>query len=272
MLSKRFARPDGKFFFHDRRRPENIIRPTTPENIMHQRYLYSPPSKEGKRDFSLEHRYSRLEHAASQLFDRIEDVLNRDVDPVLMGTNREILELFMYEQWRRVPDIHEQVLGHDTFRLRVETAIADFEQTSGPLSLVQQDELLHSLNSLEVRKQIPGRALRKSSGEVLEIFQDKALVFVEAQKGTEFVVGSSNVIKTSDRSSDLRDSSVEIWLPFAPRFAAVLVGRELPARVVGHAGQINSINQALARKSSIIASRNIELIRALRPGSKIAES
>ncbi|MBR0986090.1 hypothetical protein [Bradyrhizobium liaoningense] len=199
-------------------------------------------------------------------------MFNRGADPVLMGTNREILELFIYEQWRRVPDIHDQVLSHDTFRLRVETAIADFEQTSGPLSSVEKDELIHNLNSPELRKQIPGRALRKSSGEVLKIFQDKALVFVEAPNGMEFVVGSSNVVKTSDRSSDLRDSSVEIWLPFAPRFAAVLVGRELPARIVGSAGQINSIDQALARKSSIIASRNVDLIRTLRPGSKIAES
>lgn len=242
MLSKRFARPDNKFFFHDRRRADNLIRPSTPENILHQRYLYSPQDKEGARDFSLEHRYSKLEHAADQLFDRIEEVLNRSVDPVLLGTNRELLDLFIYEQWRRVPDMHEQVLTHDTFQARVDAAVAEFERGFRPLSQDEKDHLAQDLNSAEVRREIPGRALKKSTGKVLELFQEKLLVFVEAPTGTEFVVGSSNVLKTSDQSSDLRHSSVEIWLPFAPRFAAVLIGRSgMPARIVARVDQVDAI-------------------------------
>ncbi|MCK1281788.1 DUF4238 domain-containing protein [Bradyrhizobium sp. 61] len=272
MLLKRFARPDGKFFFHDRRSPDNLIRPTTPENILHQRYLYSPQNDDGVRDFSLEHRYARLEHAADQLLDRIEGVLNKAIDPILAGTNRELLELFIYEQWRRVPDMHVRVLTHESFRSRVEAAIEEFEQKFRPLSEAEKDTLIGSINTAEIRKQIPGRALRKSSGEVLGIFRDKTLVFVEAPDGSEFVIGSSNVIKTSDQSSDLRHSSVEIWLPFNPRYCVVLVGRmDLPARVVTTPDQVHSINQALAQKSSIIATKNTDLIQTLRPGSKVVD-
>lgn len=239
MLSKRFARPDNKFFFHDRRRTDNLIRPTTPENMLHQRHLYSPQDKEGARDFSLEHRYSKLEHAADQLFDRIEEVLNRSVDAVSLGTNRELLDLFIYEQWRRVPDMHEQVLRHGSFVARIDAAVAEFERRFRPLSQDEKEHLVQDLNSAEVRRQIPGRALRKSTGKVLELFGEKALVFVQAPNSSEFLVGSSNVIKTSNQSSDLGHHSVEVWLPFTPRFAAVLVGRDgMPARIGAKAEQV----------------------------------
>ena len=270
MLSKRFARPDGKFFFHDRRREDNFIRPTTPANIMHQRYLYSPTDEKGVRDFSLEHRYNRIETAADQLFDRIEQLLDQKIDPVIRGTNRELLDLFIYEQWRRVPDMHERVLTHEGFRSRVETAVAEYEQKYGPLPDGRKMELIESLDRREVLKQIPGRSLKKSSGAVLHAFQDKTPVIVEAPSPAEFIVGSYNVVKTSNQTADIRDSSIEVWMAFTPRYAIVLQGRKdaLP-HVVAAADHIEVINSAVSAKSSIIASKNSELIVKLRPGSML---
>lgn len=272
MLSKRFARPDGRFFFHDRRLDDNLIRPTTPANILHQRYLYSPTDAKGERDFSLEHRYSRLEAAANLLFDRMEQVLEQGIDPILLGRNRELLDLFIYEQWRRVPDMHELVLAHEGFRSRVDTAISDYEQRYGPLSESRKAELIESLDKRDVLKEIPGRALKKSSGAALRAFQDKALVIVETPSNAEYIIGSYNVVKTSDGPTNLHDNAVEIWLPFTPRFAAVLQGRkDAAARVVTGADQVHAINSAVAKKSSIIASKNLAMIEALRPGSKLQQ-
>lgn len=272
MLSKRFARPDGRFFFHDRRLDDNLIRPTTPANILHQRYLYSPTNAKGVRDFSLEHRYSRLEAAANQLFDRMEHVLDQGIDPVLLGTNRELLDLFIYEQWRRVPDMHELVLAHKSFRSRIDTAISDYEERYGPLSESRKAELMESLDERDVLKEIPGRALKKSSGVVLRAFQNKTVVIAEAPRNVEYIVGSYNVVKTSDGPADLHDDSVDIWLAFTSRFAAVLWGRKnAAARVVAGADQIHAINSAVAAKSSIIASKNVALIEASRPGSKLQQ-
>jgi hypothetical protein len=273
MLSKRFARPDGKFFFHDRRLDGNLIRPTTPANILHQRYLYSPTDAKGDRDFSLERRYNRIENAASVLLDRMEDVLDRGIDPILGERNRKLLDLFIYEQWRRVPDMHKLVLAPDGFRSRIDAAITDYEQKYGPLSNSRKAELIGSLDERDVLKEIPGRALKKSSGAVMRAFQDKTLVIVEAPSSTEFIIGSYNVVKTSDVSSDLHHRSIEIWLAFTPRFAAVLQGRkDAAARVVTGADQIDAINQAIAKKSSVIASKNLGLIKALRPESTLQET
>jgi hypothetical protein len=273
MLSKRFARPDGRFFFHDRRLDDNLIRPTTPANILHQRYLYSPTDGKGNRDFSLELRYNGIETAANLLFDRIEHVLEQGRTPVLLDTNRGLLDLFIYEQWRRVPDMHQLVLAHEGFRSRIDTAISDYEQKYGPLSESRKAEVVETLDERDVLKEIPGRALKKSSGVILRAFQDKTLVIVEAPPDVEYIVGSYNVVKTSDGPTNLHDDSVEVWMAFTPRFAAVLQGRKnAVGRVLAGADQIHAINSAVATKSSIIASKNIALIEALRPGSKLQQS
>jgi hypothetical protein len=272
MLSKRFARPDGRFFFHDRRLDDNLIRLTTPANILHQRYLYSPTDARGDRDFSLEHRYSRLEDAANLLFDRMEHVIEQGRDPVLSGAARKLLDLFIYEQWRRVPDMHELVLAHEGFRSRIDTAISDYEHRYEPLSDSRKAELIESLDERDVLKEIPGRALKRSSGAVLRAFRDKTLVIVETPSNAEYIVGSYNVLKTSDGPTDLHDESIEVWLPFTPRFAAVLQGRKnAAARVLAGANQIHAINSAVAARSSIIASKNVALLEALRPGSKLQQ-
>jgi hypothetical protein len=271
MLCKRFARPDGRLFFHDRRRGDNIIRPTTPSNILHQRYLYSPKDGKGEKDFSLEHRYGALEAAANILFDRIEHMLDQRIGPVLDGTNRALLDLFIFEQWRRVPDIHELVLTHDGFRSRIDAALRDYEVRYGPIPEGQKEELIASLDLRDVLKEIPGRALRKSTGAVLKALQEKTLVFVQTPNNSEYIIGSFNVVKTSNAPSDLHDQSVEVWLPFTPRFAAVLQGQKkhAAAYVMTNAEQVHAINCAIAAKSSIIGSRNVMLIKALRPGSKL---
>ncbi|TWB89347.1 uncharacterized protein DUF4238 [Bradyrhizobium macuxiense] len=272
MLSKRFARPDGKFFFHDRRLDDNLIRPSTPNNILHQRYLYSPVNAAGERDFSLEVRYSRLEAAASELFDQIEQKLDAGKSPVLSAQSRRLLDHFIYEQWRRVPDMHARVLNYETFRSRIETAIVNYEQRKGPLPEDEKARLIDSLDNPDLLKGIPGRALKKSSGEVLRAFQEKSLVIAEASRNSEYIIGSSNVIKTSNGPTDLRDASVEVWLAFTPRFAAVLLGRaDLPTRVQVSADQIHDVNREVAAKSSIIASKNLTLIQALRPGSALQQ-
>jgi len=203
----------------------------------------------------------------------MEDALGRSIDPILGDKNRRLLDLFIYEQWRRVPDMHELVFAHEGFCSRIDKAIADYEQKYGPLSERRKAELVGSLDEREILKEIPGRALRKSSGVVLRAFQNKTLVIVEAPDNAEYLIGSYNVVKTSDGPTDLHDASIEIWLPFSPRFAAVLQGRkDAVARVVTGADQVDAINRAVATKSSIIASKNLALIESLRPGSKLMEA
>ena len=80
-------------------------------------------------------------------------------------------------------------------------------------------------------------------------------------------------MKTSEGPTDLHDASVEVWLAFTPRFTAVLQGRkDAAARVVTGPDQVDAINRAVAKKSSVIASKNLALIEMLRPGSRLAEA
>ncbi|MGY3582851.1 hypothetical protein ACVIGB_008084 [Bradyrhizobium sp. USDA 4341] len=168
--------------------------------------------------------------------------------------------------------MHARVLKPETFRSRVETAIADYERTKGPLPEDEKARLIDSLDNPDVLKEIAGRALRKSSGKLLRAFQEKSLVIAEAPSNSEYIIGSSNAIKTSNGPTDLHDRSVEIWLAFTPRFAAVLLGRaDLPARVLTDADHVRDVNREVAAKSSIIASKNLALIQASRPGSALQQ-
>jgi hypothetical protein len=107
---------------------------------------------------------------------------------------------------------------------------------------------------------------------VLKALQEKTLVFVQTPNNSEYIIGSFNVVKTSNGPLDLHDQSVEVWLPFTRRFAAVLQGQKhAAAYVMTNAEQVHAINCAIAAKSSIIGSRNVMLIEALRPGSKLLD-
>jgi len=91
------------------------------------------------------------------------------------------------------------------------------------------------------------------------------VVHIEARHKS-FIIGSSPVVKlTLPGRSDIRDPTVEMWLPIASD-VMVGLGREAGTETLASttdASQIRHINEAIASQSTMIAGASKALVRSL---------
>ena len=75
---------------------------TSPDNLFVRKRQYTLSHNDGTRDWSLETRYSKIEGYMNLLIEKIvRSVLDGDY-PSLTQNERGLIDLYVYEQWRRV--------------------------------------------------------------------------------------------------------------------------------------------------------------------------
>jgi hypothetical protein len=131
MLLNRFADADGRIAFFDKSRPENGVQVTTPKNLLVQQHLYSKTNRDGSRDGTLEAYYSELESEAHVVFTKIIEAVQQREIPNINSAEKNTWTKFLYEQWRRVPDFHEQIMPLSAFADRIQEGMAEYESGAG---------------------------------------------------------------------------------------------------------------------------------------------
>jgi hypothetical protein len=265
MLLRRFTDVAGHLYFANRRNPKAGVGFAKPENLLLEKHLYSTIQKDGKRDASLEQRYSKLEGAVSPLIDQITRCILNDTIPELNGSAKETWDKFLYEQWRRVPDMHNQVMPQASAKEAVREALDAFESEYRTLAPDERARSLTPHAVAEFRQNAKVGALSRSSGEVMKALAGKGLSFGVCEKRHSFIIGSSPILKIVEGpSSRLDDPRVEVWLPIHPNIVAVAAGKKGDATIVAlPAHSVKSFNRAVVKKSSMIAGRSEKLIMSL---------
>jgi hypothetical protein len=110
MLLRRFTDDAGYLYFVDRPNLQAGVQPAKPENLLLEKHLYSKFLRDGARDATLERRYSKLEGIVNPLIDDITRCVLDGVIPKLSDTAKDAWDRFLYEQWRRVPDMHNRIM------------------------------------------------------------------------------------------------------------------------------------------------------------------
>jgi hypothetical protein len=269
MLLKRFADAEGRIAFYDKSRPEAGVQITTPKNLLVQQHLYSKRNRDGSIDGSLEACYSALESEAHVLFDRIiAAVLARSI-PSISSVEKNLWDRFLYEQWRRVPDLHDEIMPLSGFAQAIREGFQEYEEKyKRPVTAEERERFAGTAALKRFRNNVRVTALNRRSSIVTEAIANKALFFGITAPQRSFIIGSSPVMKLvpSSTTNNLDNPAVEIWLPIHPNVMVVSAG--LKGAGTGHLAalhmdRIRGFNESVAKKSTIFAGRSRELIASL---------
>ena len=269
MLLKRFADTEGRIAFYDKSRPKAGVQITTPKNLLVQQHLYSKKNRDGSIDGSLEAYYSSLESEAHVLFDKIiVAVLDRSI-PSISAVEKNIWDRFLYEQWRRVPDLHDEIMPLSDFAQTVREGFEEFEEKfQRPVTAEERERFGGTAALKTFRNNARVAALTRRSSNVTEAIANKALFFGRTAPQRSFIIGSFPVMKLVpfETTNNLDNPAVEIWLPIHPNVMVVSAG--LKGESTGHLAalhmdRIRGFNESVAKKSTIFAGRSPELIASL---------
>src|SRR4051812_17514065 len=100
MLQQRFVNSRKMLWFFDKRRPSDGVNETSPTNLFVQNRQYTLKKNDGTRNWSLEERYSKIEGFMDLLIDKIVPPVLSGQLPPISESERRLLDLYIYEQWR----------------------------------------------------------------------------------------------------------------------------------------------------------------------------
>jgi hypothetical protein len=266
MLQQRFADGRGMLWFFDKDRPELGVRDTSASSLFVRNRQYTLTNDDGTRDWSLETRYSHLEGDMNVLINKIVPRVCASDYPRLTSTERTLLDRYVYEQWRRVPEVYERMISDDQFKLMHQETVAEFEHRYRPITPFERAKFAHPDYLRSERKRARVVSLSKPSSSALEIISNKGLYFTRTATNRSFLIGSVPVMKmTPPGRSDLRLPDVEVWLAIHPNVAIVLAGNSPDAGMVLSLSPeaVRTINRAIANQSEIFAGRDKALVTSV---------
>ena len=265
-LLRNFVDEKDDLHVYDRRTPTRGVFSAPPFKVFFEKNLYSSISKDGKRDAALEIAFRPLEYSASKLIYTILASTRNGRLPALSTGERDLLDIFTYYQWKRVPDTINRVVSSDKLNALGAESIEEFERDVRPLTAAEKSSLEDPVTWKRIIQRARTDVIARGSPEVLGFFRKMALNVVRiTNKKKAFVIGSHPVAKLHEPGqAHMADSQTQIWLPIASDVAIAYTGHR-PARYIeiADAAEIRQVNIATAWGSSLIASRSPELTRSL---------
>ncbi len=266
MHSKRFTDPDGILYVFDKRFPQKGIQKRTPRNLFVEGDFYTQFDEKGTKDVSVETEFlAPLEDKASLVIEKIITAARRGDPPNLSPDEKDIWVVYVYIQFKRVPETREkyneevfqEILREADFRRRFRTF------TDRELSILEDEVKMERLfrNSSVQSVQQP------LSKEGAEIFLEKRIgvaVIRNSKPKRSFVIGSNPVVKMSHpERSHLADPTVELWLPLARDVAVTPCPGDRDKVVSANDRHIREINKSIFQQSTVIAGCSREVIESL---------
>jgi hypothetical protein len=260
MMQRRFTDTNGLLHFFNKQTPERGVQTTTPRNLLVRTHLYSKIRSDGSRDTSLEERYAKLEGVVSPVLDQIAAAVLRRNLPIIPESTRLVLNHFVYEQIRRVPDFHEKIMPIASAELAVEEAVAEFETKYRKLTPEEREETFRPKEIQEFRQNARVGALSRHSPAVLSALRAKGLLFGVCREKSSFLIGGAPVARFG---KILTDSSTELWLPIHPNLVMIFTGKRGDGAIIDVPdGFVRKFNEIIAKQSTTFAGRSASLIAA----------
>lgn len=264
LLLKRFANADGFIHVFDKRHPYLGVRPVGPRDIYVHKHLYSEIKPDGTRRRELDDFYTALETLAGPIVEKIAAAARGGRTPGLSADEKSIWNIFLYNQWRRVPDSYERFSFDES---EVRALLAEYERKYRPLSDEQRSYWAQPETMARLRHNVYVDALKRQSAHVLRILDGRGLgIAVIAKPNKSFVTGSFPVVKlTNPETPRLDHPATEAWIAIAPDVAVTPAGERGEERIVEvqEDRYVRGLNEALFRQSTSIAGRSRELVASL---------
>lgn len=265
MLQRRFLDERGKLWFFDKGRPENGVIDTDVGNLFVRNRQYTLINADGTRDWSLETRYSGLEGEMNILIDKLVDPVTSGNYPTISPTERQILNQYLYEQWRRVPEVYDRLLSDEQFAALHRKTVDEFEKRFRPVTVEERNKFSSQDYLRTERRRARVASLSKPSSQVLDVISRKGLFFARTAPRRSFIIGSVPVQKlTPPGQSDLGTPEVELWLAIHPNVAVVFAGEATQSGLVSLPTEaVRRMNLVIAEQSSVFAGRDKALVTSI---------
>ncbi len=247
MLSKRFANESGKLFFFDKGRVDRGVQVTTPKNLLVESHLYTTVDSSGNKNVEVERWLAKDEDRVSKVVDKIVGAARQLKTPDLTDAEKESWCQYFYLQWRRVPEVRDQIIPK---------VISKEEKRQLSKYFGSIEEVNRNIKNVWVE------SLPNSSKNVLSVLMNKGLGIVVAQNlEHSFIVGSHPTVKFSHPGrAHLSDSSVEYWFPLASDVAVSPCGGRTERLALADGNVVQTINRYISRQSTVIAGCSRELV------------
>jgi hypothetical protein len=265
MLQRRFADTRGRLWFFDKQRAALGIRDTSPDNLFVHNRQYTLLNSDGTRDWSLETRYSSLEGYMNLLIEKVVPPVLAGNYPSLTANERGLIDLYVYEQWRRVPELYERLISHSDFIALVDESVAEYEQEHRRLTPVERARFESTAYLKAERQRARVMSLSRTTGTALAALSTKGLFFARTARNRSFLLGSFPVMKlTPVGQNDLNHPQVEVWLAIDPNVAVVLAAdNSLNRNITLSAEGVRYINRIIAKQSGTFAGRDKALVASI---------
>ncbi|RVG87502.1 DUF4238 domain-containing protein [Sinorhizobium meliloti] len=268
MLQKRFVNEQGGLWTYDSRRADSGVRADMPGNLFLEGHLYTHVGKDGAKDVSLEQDFSRLEGLADPLISKMIDATTKNRVPLLTADERVIWDEFFLQQWRRVPDLRDELMSVDAYRRAIEEAINDFSNSIRPVSSVVRDKYLAPDKVKRGRNNLHVNTLKSQSTKIRNALAGRGLLFARVRNPRKSLILSSRpVVKvTSGAVKLLSDERVHAWLAISPSLAVSPGYYGAGTATIDLTDdQVRLMNLAFAEQSSQIAGKSEALVKSLSP-------
>lgn len=250
----------------DRRAPERGVFSAPPFKVFFKKNLYSAVDSKGVRDTSLETGFRPMEHQASILINSILETVRKQRLPGLTADMRSFLDLFVYYQWKRVPDTVDRTVSRADLDALAAESIAEFERDVRPLTDEERKQFADPATWERMIKNSRRDVIASGSPEVVDAFSKMTVNFVHVRNPKKaFIIGSAPVVKLNlPGQPHINAPATQIWLPIASDVAIAYSGQK-PGRYVPvtDAQEIKQVNLSIAWGSNLIASRAAALTASL---------
>lgn len=277
MLQKQFTNTEGGLWTFDHRRPAKGVWCGKMDALLLQGHLYSHVREDGSKDVELETWFSHLESETAPIVEKIISQARNRKQPELTNIERECWDIFLYQQFRRVPDFYDALLTAEQHQAQIERFLDEYGKKVRQLTNKERSDLLDPASLSRGYRNLRVSSLKTGSDNVLEVIAGRGLAIVRIPNPEKsFVLGSRPVAKlTPPETNDLSDPRVELWLAIAPD---VMVGvgpidkREVIVDISDK--NVRLMNESICSQSSQVVGRSRELIASLSPfvGRKVGKS
>lgn len=264
-IIRRFVRPDGYLSIFDKLRPDLRLRNELPMGVFARNHLYSTRKAGQSDDRSLEGHFAELEGLAAPIVDKIIRDARGGKAPRLDAGERKLWDFFVSQQWRRVPELHEEIVPDEKFAELMAETISEFERVLRPVTQEERRWAAEALSSPDFRQNVTVRSLRASTGRVTEALESRGLtVAMPDRADKQFVLGSRPILRAGPKGENLNHPEIEAWFILAPDVAITPYGSRGDNRLL----QLNTmgvrrLNLGIARQSNVVASPSTALLLSL---------
>ncbi len=249
-LSKHFT--DGRWLWYfDGAKARHGINAVTPEGAFCKRDLNTFVADDGTKSDAIERFYAEnLEDHTGPIFEQIVSAVRAGTDPRIEGEQRGFLQHFVFLQFKRPPDAHEEIVPDASFDSYFAKLQAKMD--SDPGSFSDEDRALladPAFRAVEM-KNMRMRAVAEPSPRVFNVLSGMGLYYLVPDRSM-FVIGSCPVFGLGgiEETEDL--SGFTLMMPVASD-VAIIFG---PPQMNGAIHKIPTarwLNERIVRQSSAV--------------------